>query len=74
MMSIYEQKLNEIKQQGIFTAAQPFDQFVSELCKRYFRIYGEILPVADYQYIVQRLEERGILDDEEVQNWFTFFR
>jgi len=67
-MTQYEQILDGIRMKGIFTACQPFEQFVSELCKRYFRIYGEILPVADYQYIVQRLEERGILDEEEVQN------
>jgi uncharacterized protein YutE (UPF0331/DUF86 family) len=60
-----KEKLMKIKNEGIFTAGQSFDQFVSDLCKRYSRIYGEILPIKDYDYIVMKLEEKGILDDED---------
>lgn len=59
-----KEKLLKIKNEGIFTAGQPFDQFVSDLCKRYARIYGEILPVNNYEYIVNKLEEKGILDED----------
>lgn len=60
-----KEKLVKIKNEGFFTASQPFDVFVSELCKRYTRIYGEILPTDDYDYIVERLEEKGILEPED---------
>jgi hypothetical protein len=63
-----KEKLLKIQSEGIFTAHIPFDQFVSDLCKRYTRIYGEILPINDYEYIVSKLEEKGILDDEEEED------
>lgn len=58
-------KLNKIKSEGIFTAGQSFDQFVSDLCKRFTRMYDEILPVMDYDYIIAKLEEKGILEPED---------
>ncbi|PEN61589.1 hypothetical protein [Bacillus wiedmannii] len=59
-----KEKLMKIKAEGIFTANQTFEQFVSDLCKRYTRIYGEILPSSNYEYIVSKLEEKGILELE----------
>lgn len=59
-----KEKLMKIKNEGIFTSSQTFDQFVSDLCKRYSRIYKEILPVNDYDYIIKKLEEKGIIDEE----------
>lgn len=59
-----KEKLMKIKNEGVFTSGQTFDQFVSDLCKRYSRIYKEILPVNDYDYIVKKLEEKGIIDEE----------
>ena len=57
--------LLKVQQESMFTAALPFDQFVSDLCKRYSRIFGEILPVHDYEYIVNKLTEKGILETHE---------
>lgn len=59
-----KEKLMKIKAEGIFTAGQSFEQFVSDLCKRYTRIFGEILPSGDYEYIVSKLVEKGILEPE----------
>lgn len=60
-----QEKLMKIQQEGVFTANLPFEQFVSDLCKRYSRIYGEILPVNDYEYIVNKLDEKGLLESHE---------
>lgn len=58
-------KLMEIKQKGFFTAEQDFDNFISGLCLRYTRIYKEFLPIGDLDYIVKKLDEKGILEDSE---------
>ncbi|MEK5205202.1 MULTISPECIES: hypothetical protein [Bacillus] len=59
-----KEKLMKVQSEGIFTMNQPFEQFVSDLCKRYTRIFGEILPLNNYEYIVSKLEENGILELE----------
>lgn len=56
-----EQMLIQIQSEGFFTATLPFDKFLSDLCKRFTRMYGEILPVNDYDYIIQRLQEKDII-------------
>lgn len=60
-----KETLMKIKDEGIFTRTESFEEFVSGLCKRYARMYEEFLPVNDYDYIVKKLEEKGILDDEK---------
>jgi hypothetical protein len=60
-----KEQLEKIQAGGIFTAGLPFEQFVSDLCKRYARIYKEILPITDLDYIVEKLSEKGLLEDEE---------
>lgn len=56
-----KEKLMKVQSEGFFTVSLPFDQFVSDLCRRYTRMYGEILPTGDYNYIVSRLEEKEII-------------
>ena len=60
-----KEKLLEIKNNGFFTAGQTFDEFISGLCKRYTRVHQEFLPVNDLDYIVQKLEEKGILEESD---------
>jgi hypothetical protein len=55
------EKLKKVQSEGFFTCGLPFEQFVSDLCKRYTRVYGEILPVGNYDYIVEKLEEKEII-------------
>jgi hypothetical protein len=54
-------KLNEIREEGIFTRGQTYEEFLKGLCDRYARLYGEILPSGDPVYIIQKLEEKGLL-------------
>lgn len=61
--------LKQIQAEGIFTAGLPFEQFVSDLCTRYARIYKEILPVNNYEYIVLKLSEKGFFDTEDENNF-----
>lgn len=57
--------LKKMHGEGFFTSMQTFEQYVAALCKRYTRIYGEILPVHDYDYIVERLIQNGIVEPQE---------
>ena len=57
--------LMNIKNKGFFTVAQPFDLFVSDLCKRFARTHGEFLPTNDLDYIVEKLDQYGYLDEDE---------
>ena len=59
-----KEKLMKIKSEGFFTAGQTFEEYVSDLCKRYSRMYGEILPSNDYDYIIEKLHEKGIVGSE----------
>ena len=45
----------------MFTEALEFKVFVEELCNRYAKVYGEILPKNDYNYIADKLEAKGII-------------
>lgn len=56
-----ERVLREIQSESGFTRAVSFEQFVEELCQRYARIYGEILPIRDYTYIVKRLKDKKVI-------------
>jgi len=58
---IAKEKLLEIKNGNMFTEDQSFEEFVDGLCKRYARMYGEFLPINDYVYIVEKLEEKEII-------------
>lgn len=54
-------KLLEVKRESVFTEGLEFEEFIKGLCNRYAKIYGEILPHGDYDYIVKRLSEKGII-------------
>lgn len=55
-------KLQQIKEEGLFTRDLSFDEFIDGLCKRFTYIHGIILPRFDYEYIVDQLEKYNILD------------
>lgn len=55
-------KLQQIKEEGLFTRDLSFDEFIDGLCKRFAYIYGIILPRYNYEYIVDQLEKYNILD------------
>ena len=54
-------RLKKIKRESMFTEALEFKVFVEELCNRYAKVYGEILPKNDYNYIADKLEAKGII-------------
>lgn len=54
-------KLKEVQKESVFTVGLDFEVFISELCGRYARIYGEILPIKDYDYIFKKLSQKGII-------------
>lgn len=53
--------LQNVQRESVFTVGLSFKVYVAELCSRYTKIYGEILPHNDYNYIVKRLSEKGII-------------
>ena len=56
-----QQVLQQIQAEGIFTSGLTIDVFISDLCKRYARMYEEILPTNKYEYIVSKLKEKEII-------------
>jgi len=54
------ERIEQMKNKGIMTKDQPYDEYVKCLRTRYFRVYNEILPV-DPDEIVKKLEEKKIL-------------
>jgi len=54
-------ELIKIKNEGLFTKTENFEEFIDGLCKRYARIYGEILPHKNYKYIYNKLVEKEII-------------
>lgn len=53
--------LIKIKNEGLFTAGLTLDEYVADLCKRFSKMYDEILPTNDYDYIVKKLKEKNII-------------
>lgn len=61
-----KKELNKLRLKGIFTQYLTFEDYVSQLCDRYAKIYGEILNKKDYELIVKKLIEKEIISQEDL--------
>ena len=61
-----KKELNNLRLKGIFTQYLSFEDYVSQLCDRYAKVYGEILNKKDYDLIVRKLIEKEIITDKDL--------
>lgn len=53
--------LTEVQKSNPFTSSLTFQDYIDGLCKRYSRVYGEILNQNDHDTILSKLKEKGEL-------------
>lgn len=58
---VYKDKMLDIKSRNVFTESKPFSIYIEELCRRYARVYGEILDRKDYKTMLAKLESKGFI-------------
>lgn len=56
-----EKRLMQLRDSNMFTVGTSLKEYLQALCVRFARVFNEILPPTDYDYIVKRLEAKGIL-------------
>lgn len=55
-----KKRLESIKNASVFTEGLTLTEWLEEMCGRFARVYAEILPQDDYEYILNRLEDLGM--------------